>query len=334
MRLSDIKGNSAIVSALRGMVDTGRIPHAMLFHENDGGGALLIVLSFLQYLYCRDRRGGDSCGECPSCNKISKLIHPDVHFVFPVASKGSVEKPTSETFISEWRELVLSNPYFFENQLYDALGLENKQGVIAVSEAKSLLAKLSLFGVEGGYRSVIVYLPEKMNIQAANTLLKMVEEPPEKTIFLMITHEPEKVLSTIYSRCLFMRVRPLGREDLRSVHPEEDAEYSTYADIFGDLMNALVARDLLTALETADALIDLKNREKQKSFFKFASEALRKIFLLQQESEYYNRLAGSVKRSFSRVALTYMDRAQTLLERNVNQKIIFTDLVNRLYVIV
>ena len=315
MRFSDIKGNSSIVSALRGMVDTGRIPHAMLFHENDGGGALPIVLAFLQYLYCRSRQDGDSCSECPSA------------------------------FISEWRELILSKPYFFENQLYDALGLENKQGVIAVSEAKSLLDKLSLFGVEGGYRSVVVYLPEKMNIQAANTLLKMVEEPPENTVFLMITHEPEKVLKTIYSRCLFMRVLPLSREDLKDVHPEQDAEYSENADIFGDLMNALIARDLLTALETADALVDLNNREKQKSFFKFASEALRKIFLVQQglasiadiseeESEYYSRLAGSVKRSFSRNALTYFDRAQTLLERNVNQKILFTDLVNRLYVIV
>jgi hypothetical protein len=142
-----------------------------------------------------------------------------------------------------------------------------------------------------------------------------------------------------------MRVLPLSREDLKDVHPEQDAEYSENADIFGDLMNALIARDLLTALETADALVDLKNREKQKSFFKFASEALRKIFLVQQglasiadiseeESEYYSRLAGSVKRSFSRNALTYFDRAQTLLERNVNQKILFTDLVNRLYVIV
>ena len=271
MRFSDIKGNSSIVSALRGMVDTGKIPHAMLFHENDGGGAMPIVLAFLQYLYCREKKEGDSCGECPSCNKISKLIHPDIHFVFPVAGKGSVEKPTSDTFLPEWRELVLSNPYFFENQLYDALGLENKQGVIAVSEAKSLLDKLSLYGVEGGYRSVVVYLPEKMNIQAANTLLKMVEEPPENTVFLMITHEPEKVLGTIYSRCLFMRIRPLCREDLREVHPDEDAEYSANADIFGDLMNALISRDLLTALETADALIDLKNREKQKSPKKICS---------------------------------------------------------------
>ena len=153
MELSDIRGNDAVVGALRGMVDSGRIPHALLLHENDGGGAFPIALAFLQYLYG------------PSGHRVAKLIHPDVHFVFPVAGK---DKPVSEQFIRPFREMALANPLFREGDLYAALGFEGKQGLISVNESKSLLDKLSLSGVEGGYRSVVLYLPEKMNQREAN----------------------------------------------------------------------------------------------------------------------------------------------------------------------
>ena len=320
--------NVPVAAALHQMAESGRIPHAMLFHENDGGGAFPLVIDFLDAVYGHNPR-------------VKKLIHPDIHFVFPVAGP-SEKKPVSDQFLGPWRELLQENPCFFENELYTALGIEGKQGLISVNEARSILDKLSLSAVEGGYRTVVMYLPEKMNPQAANALLKMIEEPPEKTLFLLVTLQPEKVMTTIFSRCLFMRVRPFSREEDRAVHAEESAETTEMADLFHDLVDALVRKDLLGALETADAVADLGSREKQKRFCRVASDGLRNIFLLQQglpeladllgdEKPFYEEMAAKLRKNFSRQALAALDRALLLLERNVNQKILFTDLVNRLY---
>ena len=320
--------NAPLAAALRQMAESGRIPHAMLFHQNDGGGAYPLILDFLDAVYGHNPR-------------VKKLIHPDIHFIFPVAGPAK-DKPVSEQFIRPWRELLLANPCFYENELYAAIGIEGKQGLISVNEARSILEKLSLSAVEGGYRTVVMYLPEKMNPQAANALLKMIEEPPEKTLFLLVTLQPEKVMTTIFSRCLFMRVRPFSREEDRAVHAEESAETTEMADLFHDLVDALVRKDLLGALETADAVADLGSREKQKRFCRVASDGLRNIFLLQQglpeladllgdEKPFYEEMAAKLRKNFSRQALAALDRALLLLERNVNQKILFTDLVNRLY---
>ena len=320
--------NAPLAAALRQMAESGRIPHAMLFHQNDGGGAFPLILDFLDAVYGHNPR-------------VKKLIHPDIHFIFPVAGPAK-DKPVSEQFIRPWRELLLANPCFYENELYAAIGIEGKQGLISVNEARSILEKLSLSAVEGGYRTVVMYLPEKMNPQAANALLKMIEEPPEKTLFLLVTLQPEKVMTTIFSRCLFMRVRPFSREEDRAVHAEESAETTEMADLFHDLVDALVRKDLLGALETADAVADLGSREKQKRFCRVASDGLRNIFLLQQglpeladllgdEKPFYEEMAAKLRKNFSRQALAALDRALLLLERNVNQKILFTDLVNRLY---
>ena len=320
--------NAPLAAALRQMAESGRIPHAMLFHENDGGAAFPLILDFLDEVYGHNPR-------------VKKLIHPDIHFIFPVAGPAK-DKPVSEQFIRPWRELLLANPCFYENELYTAIGIEGKQGLISVNEARSILEKLSLSAVEGGYRTVVMYLPEKMNPQAANALLKMIEEPPEKTLFLLVTIQPEKVMTTIFSRCLFLRVRPFSREEDRAVHAEESAETTEMADLFHDLLDAVVRKDLLGALETVDAVADLGSREKQKRFCRVASDGLRNIFLLQQglpdladllgdERPFYQEMAAKLRKNFSRQALAALDRALLLLERNVNQKILFTDLVNRLY---
>jgi len=180
-------------------------------------------------------------------------------------------------------------------------------------------------------------------VQAANALLKMVEEPPRQTLFLFITQAPEKVLQTISSRCLHLRVQPLSQEAEAEVHAREAAGNSALQDLFHDLLDALVARDLLKALETADAVADLKVREQQKTFCRLASEDLRRLFLLQKapsmarvpegDKAYYQKMASALKPTFPRRALECLNRAQLLLERNVNQKILFTDLVNQLYCI-
>ena len=331
MLFDTLTGNDRTVAAMKNMVATGRVPHAILLYENDGGGAFPLCLAFLEALY-----GGSG--------KVAKMIHPDIHFVFPVTGGSKVstsEKPTSDSYMQWFRELALERPCFTENELYQALGIEGKSGLIAVGEARLILDKLSLTGVEGGWRSVVMYLPEKMNQEAANRLLKIVEEPPQETLFLMITHAPEKVLKTISSRCLSIRVLP-PRVDLSFRPSEASGEISEYASLFGELMDALLEKNLLTALEVGESLAALSSREKQKAFCRYAGEGFRDVFLLQQgleqlagvpeeEMDYYRRLAGTLKRSFPRLAATQLDRAVTLIERNVNQKIIFTDLVDRLY---
>ena len=317
-----------VAAVLRQMAGSGRIPHAMLLHENDGGGAFPVLLDFLDEVYGHNPR-------------VRKLIHPDIHFVFPVAGP---DKPVSDRFIGAWRELLLENPCFYENELYAAIGIDSKQSLISVYEARSILEKLSLSAVEGGYRTVVVYLPEKMNPQAANALLKMVEEPPENTLFLLVTHQPERVLTTIFSRCLFLRIPPFSQEEDRAVHAKEGAETNELSDLFHDLLDALVRKDLLGALEAGDAVADLGSREKQKRFCRVASDMLRNIFLLQQglpdladilgdERPFYEEMAAKLRKNFARQALASLDRVLLLLERNVNQKILFTDLVNRLYTI-
>ena len=320
-----VYGNTEVVAALHQMVASGHVPHALLLHEDDGGGAFPLCINFLEELY-----GGSP--------RVQKLIHPDIHFVFPVA--GS-DKPVSMQFLGKFRELALENPYFFENELYTAIGIEGKQGNISVNEARSILDRLSLSAVEGGYRTVVVYLPEKMNAQAANALLKMVEEPPAKTLFVLITHAPEKVLVTISSRCLHMRVQPLSPEAEREVHARENASNQALTDLFHDLLEAIVSRDRLKALETGEAVAELKVREQQKTFCRLASEDLRRLFFLQKmpalarvpegEEDFYKRMAGALKPTFPRRGMVALDRALLLVERNVNQKILFTDLVNQLY---
>ena len=348
MRFADVIGNASVAKSLVSMADSGRVAHAMLMYENEGCGALALALAYVQYLNCANPSGGDSCGECPSCRQMSKLIHPDVHFVFPVntGSKISEKNPVSESYVSYWRELVLSDPYFSEADLQKAIGIEGKVGVVTVAEAKSIISKLSLASVADGYKVVIFYLPEKMMPQAANKLLKMVEEPPEKTLFMFITHAPEKVLQTIFSRCQSIRVMPLGKEEalrVEALRPQKDVEeYNESMDLFTDLMNALISKDLMGALECAETMSALDSREKQKGFCTFAADCIRKIFMLQQkmpqiagisaqEEEFYRKAAGSVARTFCSRTITNIEKAVAMIERNVNSKIVFCDLVNRMF---
>lgn len=376
MKFADIMGNQAVRSALSGMVDSGRIPHAMLFYENDGGGALAMISAFLQYLYCQNPSGGDSCGECPSCRKISKMIHPDVHYIYPVnigskSGKKKAEDIISETYITEFRDLAARNPYFLEDQLSDAIGLEGRVGNISISEARSITSKLYLSAVEGGYKAVVLYLPEKMGEACANKLLKIIEEPPMQTLFLMVTHNPDKVMQTIFSRCQSSRILPLAKEEVSQVLIEkfgisqEDAvkcaaqsggsigsalwaagdreDYNNFMDMFSDLLNAIVARDLISALDVADSICSLDSREKQKAFITFAGDCTRKIFLLQQglgqisgvtaqEQAFFQNMAARLPGKFCSRTLANLDQAAYLLSRNVSQKILFTDLADRMFI--
>ena len=348
MKFSQVIGNAEVAKALVSMADSGRVAHAMLMYENEGCGALALALAYVQYLNCSNRHNGDSCGECPSCRQMAKLIHPDVHFVFPVnkGPKSSDDKPTSESYLQYWRELASANPYFVEADLQRAIGIESKNGLVAVAEAKRIISKLSLTAVADGYKAVIFYLPEKMNQETANRLLKLVEEPPVNTLFLFITHAPEKVLQTIFSRCQSIRVMPLTKEEkeqVKSLNPFDDSEeYNVFMDMFSDLLNALISRDLMGALECGESMAALESREKQKAFCTFAAECLRKIFLFQQnlpqiagvseqEQDFYMNMSGRCGRKFCSKSVADIEKVVAMIDRNVSSKILFTDLVNRMF---
>ena len=356
--LSQIVGNDDVRAALASMIGCGRVPHAIMLYENDGCGAVGLALAFLSELL--------------GTSRVERLVHPDVNFIFPVANgpKAGTDKPTSDSYMQYWRELVTANPYFLESDLNDALGLDGKSSLIAVQEAKILRDRLSLSSLEGGYRAVVIYLPEKMNADTANRLLKSIEEPPEMTQFVLITHAADKVLTTISSRCECIRLAPLSKEEVTKVLVErfgktseeaagvaglsggsvgaalhylsEGEDVDSERETFVTLMNALLSKDLGAAQDVADELSAQPSREKAKAFCKFASEALRKIFLLQQgmeglagltprEKEDYAAIASRCRRNFSRAALPLLDRSYMLIGRNINLKILFCDLVNKLY---
>ena len=327
MTFAQVQGNTEVKRALTGMVDAGRVPHAILFHEEDGGGAFPLTLAFLQYLFCKHRSGGDSCGACPSCGKISRLIHPDVHIVFPTAANA-----LSEQYMEPLRRLVAENPAFRETELSEALGIEGKNSLIAVAESRRLLEKLSLSALEGGYRAVVIYLPERLNAEAANRLLKMIEEPPQQTQFVLIAHQLDKVLTTIASRCQRIRIQPAG--------PLAAAEFSE-SELLDDLMDALLGKDLLGALEVSERIASLPSRESAKAFCIFAADRLRQVFLCQQGVEGAGQIspqardwAARCRKTFPREALSVLDRAQTLIGRNVNLKILFADMADRMYLLI
>lgn len=307
---------SSLLETLNAMVDAGRVPHAILLHEDDGGGAVGIGLEFLRHLY----------GDNP---RVAKLIHPDIHFIFPlILSSGD---SVSEQYAKEWRALVQENPSFTEGDLYEALGFEGKNTVISVKESNALLRILSQYSLEGGYTTVMIYLPEKMNSTAANKLLKILEEPPQQTLFLMVTHAPERLLPTILSRCQLFRVEAASTQSAALRYDD--------GGLLSSLMDALIRKDLAAALETGEQLAALPSRDIMRAFCRFAAEKMRRIFLVQQgldqlagDDAEVRAWASSCKKSFPRKALEALDKASVLIGRNVNQKILFTDLVDRLFV--
>jgi len=204
MRFADVIGQEALKKHLAAGADAGRVSHAQLFSGTAGTGALPLALAYAQYLNCTDRRDGDSCGVCPNCRQTAALAHPDLHFVFPVNKQGkkSGEAMLSDAFLPLWREMFArTGGYFSPQQWYEALDLgRTLKGAISVKEADEIIRKLSFKSYEAPYKIVIVWLPETMHEDAANKILKILEEPWEKTVFLLVSEQPERLLQTVLSR--------------------------------------------------------------------------------------------------------------------------------------
>ena len=344
MRFSQIPGNEVLKASLVQMVKSNRLSHAIIFGEAGNYGAFAMALALAQYVNCRDASDNDSCGLCPSCHKYEKLIHPDLHFVFPIGksvklSKTESEKPVSDYLLPFFVELASKKPYFTENELYDAIGLENKNTNISVNDARRLIEKLSLTVSEGKYKVVIIYLPEKMNREAANALLKLIEEPTPGTLILMVSHTPEKLLTTIRSRCQLLTLKPLTREQ-KVKAGIESGDYSEYIQSLSAIIEAGLAKRPIDLFPEWEDLASL-SREKAKDFCNFSENFIRKIHLVslkldgiadlsESDESLVRDFAGRIKPAFYEKAFKYFENAMTMIDSNVNSKLIFCDLCNRL----
>lgn len=368
MFFSEIIGQQEIKSRLIKSVGEERISHAQLFAGTEGVGKLALALAYAQYISCRNRTGSDSCGVCPSCHKYQKLEHPDLHFVFPVYSVGKIKKPTSDDFIKQWREFVLANPYFTLSQWLSYIDVENAQGMIYEAESASIIRKLNMKSFEAEFKVMIIWLPERMNISCANKLLKMIEEPPSKTLFLLITENEENIITTIRSRAQLVkipRIDPASMRDtlkkhesmdegviegivhlangdfikaLEYINPDDEKKY--YFKKFQELMRFAYKPETLELIKWADELSRI-GREKQKEFLNFALRLAREYFILnlnkenliylnKEEKEWGQKFAPFLnERNISQITAEY-ELAYKHISMNGNPRIIFLDIALRM----
>ena len=227
MLFREIIGQEETKQHLRQAVREGRIPHAQLFAGISGIGKLQLALAYAQYLNCPHRTEEDSCGVCPTCLQFENLQHPDLHFVFPIV--GSDE--TCDAFLDPWRTILLEKRYFDLDDWHKALGVETKQSMIYEKESGEILRKLSLKPYGNGYKVMVIWQPEKMNATTANKLLKLLEEPPAQTVFLLVSEHPENLLATIQSRVQTIRVPRLDAETIALALMQRGVGLAKAADI-------------------------------------------------------------------------------------------------------
>jgi len=224
MLFNDVIGLPHLKNHLTTTADRNRIPHAQLFTGQAGSGVLPMAIAYAQYILCKNTSGENNNEKAASCNlKIRNLSHPDLHFAFPVATNDKVKKnPVSSHFLEEWRSFLKNNPYGSLYDWYQNLGVENKQGQISVYEAQDIVKSLSLKAYEGGFKVMIIWMAEKMNIAASNKLLKLIEEPPKNTVFILVAEDEENIIQTIRSRCQSLHFPPLSESDISKALMERE----------------------------------------------------------------------------------------------------------------
>jgi len=366
MKFSEIIGQKQVISNLINSVQQERVSHALIFSGPEGTGKLSLAIAFAQYVSCENRSDNDSCGICPSCAKFEKLIHPDLHFVFPVFKKGKAGEVTSDYFINKWREMVTESPYFNLGKWLKKIDVENEQGLIYAAEANDIIKKLSLKTYESDYKTMIIWLPEKMHRSTANKLLKLIEEPPDRTLFLLVSEEPDMILPTIMSRCQFIRV-PLitskeltaaisGKFDLPGLKAKdiaasangnylkavssivEDEQRTADLKRFKDLMRLSWSRDITSLSEWSEEIAGT-GREAQKRFLSYSLEQLRENFMMNigmkdknlvylagEEAEFAEKFNSVINKNIITPISEQFSQAHIHISANGNAKIIFLDL--------
>lgn len=366
MNFSQIPGQTDIKARLIRSVSEERVSHAQLFSGPEGCGSMALALAYARYISCENRSDTDSCGTCKSCVKYDKMIHPDLHFVFPVIKGKKASDPVSDTYIEEWREFVGRSPYFTINGWFDSIEVENAQGMIYASEASEIIKKLSLKTFESDYKIMIIWLPEKMHLATSNKLLKMIEEPPDKTLFLLVSEEPDKVIPTILSRCQLVKIHAFSRDEIEkylkgrySLSSEKAAdiarvsngsiikaielsenEGSSLADLdyFKSLMRFAWKRDILSIISWSEEMA-ATGREYQKNFISFSLRLLREnlmlsldqaenslVFLAGEEASFSANFHPFINQNNIYSLTSEFNLACSHVEANGNAKIIFLDL--------
>ncbi len=362
MKFSEVIGHKELLDTLRKNIDAGRVSHAQLITGECGWGTLQVALAYVQYLHCAHREGGEPCGKCPSCVQIEALAHPDMHFAFPIVNP--TKNPTCDSFVGEWREFVRVNDAIFDEKAwYEAIDAGNSQGIIPKKEADNIIRKLSFKAFEGEFKSVIIWLPERMNREAANTLLKILEEPWEKTLFLLIAEHPEQLLDTIISRTQPINVGRIEPEALAAyaverlgATPESAAAAARIADgsiialrrvlseegvagtdnfeLFTRLMRLSFSNRHLELFEWAEQLAS-SGREAQKNFLEYALGLIRESYMLTAGLENLSHLWGAEREFCLKFApyvanhnvealVAEMERALRDIGQNGNPRMVFT----------
>ena len=363
MLFQDIPGLDEVKQGLIEAVQKDHVAHAQLFSGSEGSANLALALAFITYLNCENPGELDSCGTCANCQKNLKFIHPDVHFIFPVSSTTKVKGKDvlSTNFLKEWRSFMEQDPYGTINEWSLIFGGENKQLNISKAESRGIIQKLSLKAFEGGYKILVIWLPEYMHPSAANGILKVLEEPTDRTIFLLVTQQPDKLLSTILSRSQKVMVRAFSREEI-AVKLQADGVDEIKADhisrlcegnlklayrlaneveedgavLFKDWMRLCYSEDFAQMVDWADEF-HKSSKISQQSFIRFGLSLLREtlvshygdsqlIKMPEEEKEFVRKFSQVVTPEKVEPLMTLLQDASFHLERNASTKMVFLDL--------
>ncbi|MBE6189987.1 MAG: DNA polymerase III subunit delta [Rikenellaceae bacterium] len=368
MQFKDIIGQEELKRHLVRSVDQGRVSHAQLFTGTAGQGSLAMAVAYFQYICCRHRHDGDSCGECPDCRQIAALAHPDLHLVFPVNKQGkkSGEKMLSDEFLPLFRTLFEERGgYFSPREWYERLDLgKTLKGMISAGEADEIIRKLAFKSFEAEYKAMLIWLPETMNEEAANKILKILEEPWEKTLFLLVSEQPIRLLPTILSRTQEVNVGRIDKEVLARLAAEEgvsdplqarnmarladgdllelrhlltgesDQQRKENFDLFCSLMRLSYNDKHLELITWAEEVASLP-REQQRGMLRDAARLLRESFMLHagmndisylwgEELQFCSKFAPFVGVENIEPLLAQIETAQAQINQNGNSTIVFT----------
>lgn len=371
MNLKDIIGQEEVKQHLLRQLRENKLPHAVMLCGPKGAGKLPLALAFAQMLLCQHPTEEGACGHCSDCQMTSLWAHPDLHFSFPVYKAKTTDKPVSEDYLPQWREQINRSPYFDIEDWLEDIGAENQQIVIYVQESDNLQRKLALKASQGGRKVVVIWLPERMNEQTGNKLLKLIEEPPTGTHFLLVSQEPDLVLGTIQSRVQRINVPALPEEvisealQVRHSMPEEDAkllahiaqgsytealkrmqrdsEQKMFFDLFVQLMRHSYARRIKEMQQWALAVSEL-GRERQKRMLEYFQQQLRENYIYNFHQPQINYLGREEENFSSRFApfitgrnvegiMNELGDAARDIAQNVNPRMVFFDLALKMIVL-
>ncbi len=364
MFFKDIVGQEELKKQLTETARKGVVAHAQLFCGQPGAGAFPLALAYARYLNCTDRSETDACGQCKSCLQYNELAHPDLHFVFPMIAGKERKKTVCDDYLTEWYDFLKSHVYFDLDMWLDRIEAGNKQAMIYTEESDQILRKTSLKIYEAEYRILLIWMPERMNIACANKLLKVIEEPPQNTVILMVSDTPEQMLGTILSRTQRLNVRPIAAEALTEAlmqryHLEPDAarqiahlahgnmleaekalsteqESDLFLEIFIRMMRNSWARNVKEMKNMAEELSTM-TREKQKSFLSYCQHLIRENFVYRFRSDDLNYMKSNEAAFSVRFSPFVNERnvfdlirelaeAERHISQNGNAKMIFFDL--------